>query len=170
MFTPINISTIYQDALANYNTYALNAKPIAVACIIGMGVIGLIVYVLMTKVKDSRPVHISLGICGLVFALLVVMFAMQTHRIRVAENAVDQPTVAEIASENWDINLLGAVGTTDNGSIDIANDDVTTLVDLGPSVYEARWFKGDGDTPHFGKLTLTDSHQLELVEYNTDTY
>lgn len=170
MFNAIDLASMAQTIQESYASLAPHTTEIIIACLIGLALLGLIVYVLMCKIADSRLVHVGLALCGAIALVLAVIIAMQHGRLETASDVINDPTIAEVASTEWDIKLLGAVGTTDNGSIDAADETVSTIYDLGPAGYEARWFVGNGETPHFGRLTLDENGQLTLTEYDTDTY
>lgn len=76
------------------------------------------------------------------------------------------PTLQSVCKNEWDVKLLSAIGTTDSGSVDIAHDPVTAVVDLAPLAFEARWENPDG-TIGFGRLTLAGDGTLACDVYPT---
>lgn len=77
-------------------------------------------------------------------------------------------TLQSVCKDEWNVELLSAIGTTDSGSVDIAHDPVTAVVDLAPLAFEARWENADG-TIGFGRLTLADDGTLACDVYPTAT-
>lgn len=75
-------------------------------------------------------------------------------------------TLQSVCKDEWSVTLLSAIGTTDVGSVDVAHDPVTSVVDLAPLAFEARWENPDG-TIGFGRLTLAGDGTLACDVYPT---
>ena len=78
----------------------------------------------------------------------------------------DLPTLQSVCKDEWGVELLSAIGTTDAGSVDVAHDPVTSVVRLAPLAFEARWENPDR-TIGFGRLTLAGDGTLACYVYPT---
>lgn len=104
-------------------------------------------------------------VVAIVFTVVFIASAIACTSIRQSRMA-DIPTLQSVCRSEWGITLLSAIGTTDVGSVDVAHDPVTSVVDLAPLAFEARWENPD-DTIGFGRLTLAGDGTLACDVYPT---
>jgi len=104
-------------------------------------------------------------VMAIVFTVVFVASAIACTHVQ-RSRMDDIPTLQSVCEDEWGITLLSAIGTTDVGSVDIAHDPVTSVVDLAPLAFEARWENPDG-TIGFGRLTLAGDGTLACDVYPT---
>ena len=111
---------------------------------------------------DLAPRRLVLAI---IFTVVFIGSALASTSVQ-RSRMDDIPTLQSVCEDEWGVTLLSAIGTTDVGSVDVAHDPVTSVVDLAPLAFEARWEDPDG-TIGFGRLTLAGDGTLACDVYPT---